>query len=302
MLGSTGFVGRNLIDKFKDVNINYVGGSRRTGVDARDVRSIIDWIMENDINILVNLSALCGGIGANKLSPADFWAATTQISCSVLEASRITKINKLVNLGTICSYPAECPTPFKEEYLLRYGSMESTNLAYGMAKLNYLFGAQAYKKQYNLNSVNVLPVNMYGIYDNFDLQSSHVIPAMINKFYHAKINMIDTIVLWGDGSPTREFLYAKDFADAIVKAIEYCETDEFINVGSGNEISMKDLADLISRIIGYNGQIVWDTSMPNGQMRRCLDVSKAEKIFNFKATTTLEAGLTETINWYTNEE
>jgi len=298
ILGSTGFVGKNLVEYLTRHKIVHSGASRRTGVDAADLSSLLNWITNNKITHLVNLAADCGGIGLNQKKPASLWMATSRISHTVLEAARFARIEKTVMVGTVCSYAKHCPTPFKEEYLMNYGLPEETNMAYGVAKLNALIGAQAYAKQYDMHVCNLVPVNMFGPYDHSDLNNSHVIPALIRKFDDAIKNNDPTVTLWGTGSATREFLYAQDFAEACLLALQKCSTSEFINVGTGNEISIKELANLISTLMEYNGTIIWDTTKPDGQPRRCLDTSKAERILQFKAKTNLMNGLQQTIDWY----
>ena len=298
ILGSTGFVGKNLIEYLKINGEEIVGCSRRTGVDARNKNDLINWIESNNITHLVNLAAECGGIGLNQKRPADLWSTTTAISHNVLEASVKTKIKKLVMVGTVCSYPKNCPTPFKEEYLLYYGEPEPTNRAYGISKLNSLYGAQAYSIQYGLNVACLIPVNMYGRYDNFDDDSSHVIPALIKKFTAAKKNNLSNVTLWGTGAPTREFLHAKDFSKAIHSAILNLNDNQFINIGTGKEISIKNLSLLISKTIGFCGDVFWDSSKPDGQPKRCLDISRAQKLLDYSPSINLEDGIIDTINWY----
>lgn len=298
ILGSTGFVGTNLAEFLSMMGIPHVGASRRTGVDAADLSSLMAWIVDNKITHLVNLAADCGGIGLNQRRPASLWLATSRISHTVLEAARFARLEKVIMVGTVCSYAKHCPVPFKEEYLMNYGPPEETNMAYGIAKLNSLVGAQAYAKQFGVNICNLVPVNMYGPYDHFDLNNSHVVPAMIRKLDEAIKNNQQLVTLWGTGTATREFLFAKDFAQATLLALNKCETSEFINVGTGTEISIKELMHATADLMGFKGQIIWDTSKPDGQPRRCLDVSKAERIIGFRATTSLVDGLRETIQWY----
>lgn len=299
IIGGTGFVGSNLATYCRNHDIEYVIGSRRLNVDATSTDSLVTWIRNNNLKHVINLAAECGGIGLNKKCPADLWLSSTKISAAVLEAALLTKLEKIIIVGTACSYAKDCPTPFREEYLMHYGLPESTNSQYGVAKLNALFGSQAFAKQYSLNVTNLIPVNMYGPYDHFDLENSHVIPAMIRKVYDA-INTNTNITLWGTGSATREFLYAYDFSEAIIKAFKTTTTSEFINVGSGSEISIKNLIEIICDIMNYTGTITWDSTMPDGQPRRCLDVTKAKDILNFEAKTDLRTGLIDTINWFRN--
>ena len=297
VLGATGFVGRNLMEHLHENQVPCVGASRRTGVDAADLSSLLAWIKTNKITHLINLAADCGGIGLNQRKPASLWLATARISHTVLEAARYTNLEKTVMVGTVCSYAKHCPVPFKEEYLMNYGAPEETNMAYGIAKLNAAIGAQAYAKEFGLNICNLIPVNMFGPYDHCDLNNSHVIPAVIRKINDAKNNNQD-VTLWGTGNATREFLFARDFAQAALLACEKPTTSEFINSGTGQEISIRTVAETVARILDYKGQIIWDTSKPDGQPRRCLDVSKASSILGFRATVDFATGLEETIKWY----
>lgn len=298
ILGATGFIGKNLVEYLKIHGESVEGCSRRTGVDARNKKDLVNWIKSNNITHLVNLAAECGGIGLNQKQPADLWSATTAISHSVLEAALETKIEKTIMVGTVCSYPKNCPVPFKEEYLLYYGEPEPTNRAYGIAKLNSLYGAQSYAVQYGLNVACLIPVNMYGRYDNFDDNSSHVMPAIIKKFLIAKKNNLPSVTLWGTGSSTREFLHAKDFSKAIHSAILNLNDSQFINIGTGREISIKDLSLLIAKLIGFTGEIIWDITKPDGQQRRCLDISRAKKLLDYSPSINLEDGIIDTIDWY----
>jgi GDP-L-fucose synthase len=278
-------------------NVPHCGGSRRLGVDATNLENLTDWIKDNKITHLVNLAADCGGIGLNQKIPATLWAATTQISHTVLDAALRTKIQKLVMVGTVCSYAKHCPVPFKEEDLMRHGMPEPTNRAYGVAKLNSLIGAQAYAKQHGMKICNLIPVNMYGPYDHCDPENSHVIPALIRKFDEATASGGD-VTIWGTGSASREFLYARDFGDAVLRALDKLEHSELINVGTGTETSIKSLVETIGSLYDFKGKINWDTSKPDGQPRRCIDATRATKEFGFKAKTELHDGLKRTIEWY----
>lgn len=297
VIGHTGFVGQNIATRLLAMGRSFVGGSRHNGVDARDINSVISWISTNDITHIINLAAECGGIGLNQRSPATLWAATTQISVSVLEAARVCNVKKLIMVGTVCSYAKHCPVPFKESDILHYGDPEETNQAYGLAKLNSLYGSKAYHKQHGLNVANLVPVNMYGPHDHFDLDNSHVIPALIRKMSDAKLSG-STVTLWGDGSATREFLYVGDFVDALLLVLDNDSGPEFINIGSGEEISIKDLAIKIAGKLNFRHEIKWDATKPNGQPRRCLDTTKAFERFGFKASTSLDDGLQKTVEWY----
>ena len=254
-----------------------------------------------DANIVIHLAAVVGGIGANRENPGSFFYDNLIMGIQLMEEARLSGIEKFVALGTICAYPKFTPVPFKEENLWN-GYPEETNAPYGLAKKMLLVQSQSYREQYNFNSIYLLPVNLYGPGDNFDPKSSHVIPALIKKFYEAKMNGLEEVLVWGSGNATREFLYVKDCAEAIVLATEKYNKPDPVNIGAGFEISIKDLAYKIKNIIVFNGRIVWDTSKPDGQPRRSLDTSKAEKEFGFKAKTNFDEGLKETINLYINYE
>lgn len=301
VIGSTGFVGINLIEELNKYDMPNVGCSRRTGVDATDFESLSTWIINNKIECVVNLAAECGGIGLNEKRPFDLWLSTTKISANVLDVVKTLKIQKLVSIGTVCSYAKYAPVPFSEDYIMNYGMPEETNAPYGIAKLNGIVGTQALYKQYGINVFNLIPVNMYGPHDHFDLENSHVIPAIIRKVDDAIKNGDRNIKLWGTGNATREFLYVKDLARAIILAIECSiSVPEFINIGIGSEISINDLARKICDIMKYDGNIVWNSFRPDGQPRRCLDVSRAERLLRFVAETDLDKGLNNTISWYLN--
>lgn len=248
-------------------------------------------------DVIIHLAAKVGGIGANKKYPYDFFYENLLMGTQLFEEARKAKIKKFVTVGTICEYPEITPTPFKEEDLWN-GKPEPTNAPYGLAKKMLLVQGQAARQQYGFSSIHLLQVNLYGPGDNFDPESSHVIPAMIKKFHEAKQLSLDKVVLWGDGSPTREFLFVEDAARGIVDAMEKYDKPEPVNLGSGMEISIKDLAEKIKKVVGYEGVITWDTTQPNGQPRRMLDVTRAEKEFGFKATTNFDEGLLKTYEWF----
>jgi GDP-L-fucose synthase len=240
-----------------------------------------------------HLAGEVGGIGANRANPARFWYANLMMGAHVLELSRLHNVDKLVIAGTVCAYPKFTPVPFKEDDLWN-GFPEETNAPYGVAKKSILVGAQAYREQYGTDAIFLLPANLYGPRDNFDLETSHTIPALIRKMSESP----DQVVLWGDGSPTREFLYVDDCAEGLVLAAERYDGTEPVNLGTGAETSIGDLAELIAELTGFDGAIVWDTSMPNGQPRRSLDTSRARELFGFEAKTSLREGLERTIAWY----
>jgi len=246
---------------------------------------------------IIHLAALAGGIGANRSRPADFFYINLMMGVQLMHEAWKFGVEKFVAIGTICAYPKFTPLPFKEENLWD-GYPEETNAPYGLAKKMLLVQAQAYREQYGFNAIYLLPVNLYGPRDNFNLVTSHVIPALIRKCIEAQTRGDKEVILWGDGSPTREFLYVEDAAEGITLAAEHYNGSEPVNLGSGYEISIKDLAELIARLTGFSGRLVWDTSKPNGQPRRALDVSRAEQFFGFRSRMPFEEGLRRTIEWY----
>ena len=282
-------------------------GLRQRGADVFIPRiEDYDLVKQNDIQrmlkdaspeLIIHLAALAGGIGANRARPADFFYINLMMGVQLMHEAWKFGVDKFVAIGTICAYPKFTPLPFREENLWD-GYPEETNAPYGLAKKMLLVQAQAYREQYGFNAVYLLPVNLYGPSDNFDLETSHVIPALIRKCLEAKAHGDAQVVLWGDGSPTREFLYVEDAARGILLAAERFNSNEPVNLGSGMEISIKELANLIRRLTGYEGEFVWDADKPNGQPRRALDVSRAEKFFGFRAQVPFEEGLRHTIEWY----
>tara|TARA_Y100000004_G_scaffold127757_1_gene143828 strand:+ start:173 stop:1165 length:993 start_codon:yes stop_codon:yes gene_type:complete len=309
--GAHGFLGKHLVAKISKelLEINSKAKSekdkwnffmpRSHEMNCLNYQEFYDFVEKNDIDSIIHLAAECGGIGANQKKPGDFFLNNAFMSVHLLKIAHKLKLKKIITLGTVCSYPKHTPVPFKEDELWN-GYPEETNAPYGIAKKNLLIGGQALKDQYGHNFVHLIPVNMYGEYDNFDLEDSHVIPAMIRKFHEAKVQSEPAVTLWGDGSPSREFLYAGDCADAIWKAFLNYDSSEPVNIGAGLETTMKELAEEIKSVVGYEGEILWDTGRPNGQPRRCLDTSKAEEQFGFKATTNLKEGLEKTFDWYMN--
>jgi GDP-L-fucose synthase len=305
--GGAGFLGSFVLEKLKARGVAEVLVPRIEQYDLTDLASIhrmfADFIQPSTSNMqttLIHLAALAGGIGANRARPADFFYINLMMGVQLMHEAWKRGVDKFVAIGTICAYPKFTPMPFREENLWD-GYPEETNAPYGLAKKMLLVQAQAYREQYGFDAIYLLPVNLYGPRDNFDLQTSHVIPALIRKFIEAEERGDQQVVLWGDGSPTREFLYVEDAAEGILLAAERYDGSEPANLGSGMEISIKDLAHLIARLTGYQGQFVWDTSKPNGQPRRALDVSRAEKFFGFRAQMRFEEGLQRTIDWYRNK-
>ena len=294
--GGAGFLGTHLVEKLRAKGIEpYVpllGDWDLTR--AEDVERLF---AETKPELVIHLAAEVGGIGANQANPGRYWYANLMMGSHILEQSRLNALRKLVLIGTICAYPKFAPVPFKEDDLWN-GYPEETNAPYGIAKKTLLVGAQAYRDQYGLDAIYLLPVNLYGPRDNFDLETSHVIPALIRKMIAAKRSWEREAVLWGDGSPTREFLYVDDCAEAILLAAERYDGPDPVNIGTGNEISIRELAELIAELTGYEGELAWDKSKPNGQPRRRLDTSRAERLFGFRAGTSFREGLERTIAWY----
>ncbi len=297
--GGGGFLGSHLVERVRGEGLEpFV--ARRHEYDLTSAADTARLFETTQPELVIHLAAEVGGIGANRDNPGRFWYANLMMGAHVLEQSRIAGVRKLVLLGTICSYPKFASVPFKEDDLWS-GYPEETNAPYGVAKKALLVGAQGYREQYELNSVFLLPVNLYGPGDNFDLATSHVIPALIRKMVDAHERGESKIVLWGDGSPTREFLYVEDCAEGIWLAAQRYEGGEPVNLGTGNEISIRELAELTAELTGYDGEIVWDVTKPNGQPRRRLDVSRAEELFGFRASTPFREGLGRTIAWYKSQ-
>lgn len=297
--GGGGFLGSRLVERLRSEGFEPVV-ARRRDYDLTVPADAERLFADAEAELVFHLAAEVGGIGANRANPGRYWYANTAMGTNVLEQSRLTGVNKLVLLGTICSYPKFAPTPFKEDDLWE-GYPEETNAPYGVAKKALLVGAQAYREQYGLNTIYLLPVNLYGPGDNFDLERSHVIPALVRKMIEAQERGEGEVLLWGDGSPTREFLYVEDCAEGIFLASQRYDGAEPVNLGTGEEISICELAELVAELTGFEGELVWDTSKPNGQPRRQLDVSRAEQLFGFKARTPLRAGIERTVAWYRAE-
>ncbi len=290
--GGSGFLGSHLVERLEAGGYD-VEAPRSADFDLTDADDAARLFRDTQPELVFHLAALAGGIGANRAAPGRFWYANLLMGAHVLEQARLARVRKLVLLGTVCSYPKLTPVPFREDELWN-GYPEETNAPYGVAKKSILVGAQSYRAQYGLDAVFLLPANLYGPRDNFDLRSSHVIPALIRKMLEGG----DEVVLWGDGSPTREFLYVEDAAEAFTLAAARYDGAEPVNVGTGAEISIRELAELVAELTGYSGEVRWDTSMPNGQPRRALDASRAERAFGFVARTSLREGLERTIAWY----
>ena len=295
--GGAGFLGSFIVEQLKKKNPKSIFVPRSKDYDLREKEAIIQMYEDSKPDVLIHLAAVVGGIGANRKYPGKFFYDNAIMGIQLIEQARRFGVKKFVCVGTICAYPKFTPVPFKEDDLWN-GYPEETNAPYGLAKKMLLVASQAYRQQYGFNSIFLLPVNLYGPGDNFDPGSSHVIPALIKKCLDAALEGAEEIVVWGDGSATREFLYVGDCADGILLAAEKYDKSEPVNIGSAFEISIRDLVGLIAEKTGFKGKIVWDTTKPNGQPRRKLDISRAEKEFGFRATTGFDEGLTRTIEWY----
>jgi GDP-L-fucose synthase len=306
--GGAGFVGSVVTRKLREREAAQVVVPRSREYDLRD-RDAIRQLLADSCHparpgspatppeIVIHLAARVGGIGANAAHPGEFFYDNLMMGVQLLHESFRAGVQKFVGIGTICSYPKLAPVPFREDELWN-GYPEETNAPYGLAKKMLLVQAQAYRQQYGFNAIHLLPVNLYGPGDNFDLETSHVIPALIRKCIEAADAGASEVEVWGDGTPTREFLYVEDAADGILLATERYGGPDPVNLGSAFEISIRELAELIARVTGFDGRIVWDRSRPNGQPRRKLDTTRAEQTFGFRATTTFEVGLRRTVEWY----
>jgi GDP-L-fucose synthase len=294
--GGTGFLGRHVSAELRQAGAQALPLGRRD-FDLRERRGINDMLRTLRPDAVVHLAASVGGIAANRAEPGRFFYENAIMGIELLEACRVHGVAKTVISGTVCAYPKHAQTPFREDELWN-GFPEETNAPYGIAKKALLTMAQAYRDQYGTNAIYLLPVNLYGKHDNFDLTTSHVIPGMIRKFLEAKAQGAPSVNLWGDGSPTREFLHVEDAARAFRLALENYDGAAPVNVGSGNEISIAALAELVADLCGYAGEIVWDSSQPNGQPRRRLETSRAEAAFGFRAQVDLREGLRGVIDWY----
>lgn len=295
--GGAGFLGSFVTKGLQERGAKEVFIPTIEKYDLVQIDSINQMYADCNPDIVIHLAAMVGGIGANMEHPADFFYGNLMMGVQLIHEAWKRGVQKFVALGTICAYPKYTPIPFKEDDLWN-GYPEETNAPYGLAKKMLLVQSQAYRQQYGFNSIFLMPVNLYGPRDNFHPQSSHVIPALIRKCLEAKAANQPTIEVWGDGSPTREFLYVEDAAEGILLATEKYNGSEPVNLGSGMEISIKDLVTLIARLTGYEGKLVWDTSKPNGQPRRRLNVERADREFGFKAKVDFEEGLRRTIDWY----
>jgi GDP-L-fucose synthase len=295
--GGAGFLGRVVCDKLRARGAAEVVVPRSSQYDLREMGAIERLFRDARPHLVVHLAAVVGGIGGNLANPGTYFYDNMMMGVQLMEAARRAAVEKFVAIGTICSYPKFTPVPFREESLWS-GYPEETNAPYGLAKKMLIVQAQAYRQQYGFNAITLLPVNLYGPGDNFDPKTSHVIPALIRKCCDALDAGAGEIVCWGDGSPTREFLYVDDAAEGIVLAAERYDGPDPVNLGSGMEIAVRDLAALIARHTGFAGTIAWDPTKPNGQPRRCLDTGRAERLFGFRARMPFDEGLRRTIEWY----
>lgn len=294
--GGAGFLGSYVVSRVKESRTIV---PRSSSDDLRDKHQCEQLFYREQPDAVIHLAATCGGIGANRQNPGQYFYDNMLMGINVIECCNSFNVGKLIIVGTVCSYPKYCPVPFKEEDMWN-GYPEETNAPYGVAKKSLYIMAKAYQDQYGLNSTVLIPSNLYGPKDNFKDESSHVIPAIIKKIYKAKAGNLPNVEIWGDGTPTREFLYVDDAARAIVSALNIDTDAEPINIGTGQEISIRELAYKIKNIIQYDGDILFNPAYPNGQPRRCVDTTRAEKILNFKPLISLDSGLENTVDWYIN--
>jgi GDP-L-fucose synthase len=295
--GGAGFLGSWVVEKLKQRGCQHIFVPRSKDYDLRQKEAIHKALSDAQPDLIIHLAARVGGIGANRAHPAEFFYDNLIMGVQLIHEAWQVGVDKFVIIGTVCAYPKFTPVPFREEDLWN-GYPEETNAPYGLAKKILLVQSQTYRQQYNFDSIFLLPVNLYGPGDNFDLETSHVIPALIRKCLEAKERGAESVAVWGDGSPTREFFYVEDAAEGILLAAERYNGSEPVNLGSSFEISIRGLVALIARLTGFAGKIVWDTTKPNGQPRRKLDTTRAERLFGFRAKTSLEEGLQKTIAWY----
>ncbi len=298
--GGAGFLGSFVAQKLRERGCGDIFVPRSREYNLVEMDSVRRLYRDAKPEIVIHLAARVGGIGANQANPGKFFYENAMMGIQLIEQGRLDGIEKLVALGTVCSYPKFTEVPFKEQALWN-GYPEETNAPYGLAKKMLLVQSQSYREQYGFNCIYLIPVNLYGPRDNFDPESSHVIPALVRKCLEAKQRGHSEILCWGDGTPTREFLYVEDCAEAIVRATEQYNGADPVNIGTGREISIKNLAELIAELTGFRGRIVWDTAKPNGQPRRCLDTTRARDLFGFTARTSFREGLKQTIDWYVQQ-
>jgi GDP-L-fucose synthase len=295
--GGAGFLGRHVVAQLKDAGVQHIVVPRSAHYDLRTETGVRSLLADARPDIVIHLAAVVGGIGANREHPGSFFYANAMMGLQLIEQSRLAGVEKFVTIGTVCSYPKYTPVPFKEDDLWN-GYPEETNAPYGLAKKMLLVQGQAYRQEYGFNAVYLIPVNLYGPWDNFDPDSSHVIPALIKKMVDAREQGDPFIEVWGTGSASREFIYVEDAARGIVLGAEKLDDAEPVNLGVGQEITIRELVTTIARLTGFEGEIRWDASKPDGQPRRALDTSRARERLGFTASTDFEAGLRHTITWY----
>jgi GDP-L-fucose synthase len=295
--GGAGFLGSFLCEQLRTAGAGELFIPRRADYNLTEQDAVRQLYADANPDIVVHLAAEVGGIGANRANPGRYFYANMAMGLHLIEEARKQHLEKFVQVGTVCAYPKFAPVPFREDDLWN-GYPEETNAPYGVAKKSLLVMLQSYRQQYNLNGIYLLPVNLYGPRDNFDLETSHVIPALIRKFIAARDADSPEVVAWGTGSASREFLYVEDAARAITLATESFNGDQPVNVGTSHEITIRELVELIASITGYQGKVVWDTTKPDGQPRRKLDTTRAAQLFDFQAATDLESGLRKTIDWW----
>lgn len=294
--GGKGFLGSSLVPMLKEEGADTFTFSSKD-YDLRKEKDIKRVLNDSNPDVVIHLAANAGGIGYNQKNPGSLFYDNLMMSTQLMEQARLKGVEKFVSIGSVCSYPRDTPVPFREEDLWK-GYPEETNASYGLSKKMMLVQGQAYRKQYGFNSIHLLPVNLYGPRDSFDLEKNHVVPALIKRFVDAKDNNVSEVVLWGTGSASREFLYVDDASRGIILATKNYDGAEPVNLGVGSEITIKDLAYKIKYLTGYTDKILWDMTKPDGQPRRCLDTSRAEQEFGFKAKTDFDEGLKKTIDWY----
>lgn len=299
--GGAGFLGSFVVEKLSQYNPKEIFVPRKKEYNLVYREAVLDLINDSKPDVLIHLAGKEGGIGSNQAFQADYYYENLMMGTQLIHESHLAGVEKLVAIGTICAYPKFAPIPFREEDLWN-GYPEETNAPYGLAKKMMLVQSQVYRTQYNFNSIYLLPVNLYGPRDNFDVESSHVIPALIRKCIEAKAGNVAEIEAWGDGTPTREFLYAEDAAEGILLAAERYNGSEPINLGSSHEISIEELVQTVADATGFKGEIIWNEDKPNGQPRRKLDVTRAAELFGFKSKVSFEEGLQKTVDWYLSQQ
>jgi GDP-L-fucose synthase len=295
--GGAGFLGRHVVNRLHKLGCRELIIPRSKDYDLVQMEAVTRLYKDTRPDVVIHLAGMLGGIGANMEHPGSFFYTNLMMGVQMIEQARLFEVEKFVAVGTVCTYPKFAPLPFKEEDLWN-GYPEETNAPYGLAKKILLVQSQAYRRQYGFNAIYIMPTNLYGQGDNFDPAYSHVIPAIIKKCIDSIEEGKNEIVIWGTGKASREFLYVEDAAEGIVLATEFYSKPEPVNLGSGREISIVDLVKLIADLSGFKGEVIWDTSKPDGQPRRCLDISRAQREFGFRASTDLEPGLRKTIEWY----